>query len=957
MNQAFTATKAARHWRSLSALIVGLTLSITSHAYSGRATDEAFAALLSMPGAGPEHGSWNFEKPKSFTKYTEPNLIDWLEKKKKEGADLNAQRHFGTLLHHAIRADLESTALWLIKNGAATQQKNWVANSLQAVDLSISYQRHKVLYALLSDPALNANSDYQSRKNCFLPGALYKGNVTLALAFTARNTTPINPAKQRNCAVTSYTRSGSTEISHGFRENPASDLALLDSRLEQPLFLYVLKTLPASRQHIDWLFSLPLRKPFDDRKFTQQVISTSMDNVAWLNLDNKLAPQLQEELLKKIPPQALQSALNDPLFIRELIKTNCIKTNCLSPNFFDIRRKDRKNRIDLLENLLVKTSASTLNKAFDDDETVTRWVASFSSEEPQRFASALQVITETNLHAHAKAAISALAQTSQFANVSEPYQQGKPSGKSSMRYSVGAQIWGLLLNRLPPNLDSSEWPQLAGQTDPEIWPVLFERGYQITSADSALGCSFSAYSPEQIKKIWPLLVSHYPAIKQDAIRLTLMPFIPHRAPCFSSIPDQSVVEKVRFLKAQGSLIRPFVLSGNGTKEIVQQLITLGAAQLEQQAVAVAATSSLSQDVAHCQFNLNGGWYKALLNNPVISKEDWAVYVETVQLVENPGSTECALLVNGSQRVDDYVSGLVDSFTGPESNPRPSCPDPTDKAEIWTKDTKSNLFSIQSFSPGGVTPLRDSQNKQRYFFQWWEGFGQCARSQGYLYAWKRINQQWQLAPLDDNHPAAHAFLQNCDSGKVREFEEALTCLGMTSSKPVNAVEGGKPELSVTKCDPYQGCSLQGFIDTYKTIEHKAYIDAVLALDKPKLKSLEAEGIAPHWTWEAIQSVTESLLPLAEKRKRTAWIFRNHKQLTAAMRSDTLEKLIDWLPREDWWPVLEAARGNSYLFEHLQKIAKNQGKHQLACDFDNARGRICGESISDAEGNTDAAPEEK
>ena len=932
MNQTIT-TKAGRLWHALSALIVGLTLSITSHAYSGRATDEAFAALLSMPGAGPEHGSWNFEKPKSFTKYTEPNLIDWLEKKKKEGADLNAQRHFGTLLHHAIRADLESTALWLIKNGAATQQKYWVANSVQAVDLSISYQRHKVLYALLSDPTLNANRDFQSQKNCFLPGALYKGNVTLALAITARNSAPINPAKQRNCADTAFTRSGSTKTGHGFQENPASDLALLDSRLEQPLFLYVLKTLPASRQHIDWLFSLPLRKPFDDRKFTQQVISTSMDNAAWLNLDNKLAPQLQEELLKKIPPQALQSALNDPLFIRELIKTNCI----------------------LLENILVKASASTLNKAFDDDETVTRWLACFSGKEPQRFASALQVIKETTLHAHAKAALSALAQTSQFANVSEPYQHGKPSGKSSMRYSVGAQIWRLLLNRLPPTLDFSEWPQLAGQTDPEIWPVLFERGYQITSADSALGCSFSAYSLEQIKKIWPLLVNHYPAIKQEAIRLTLMPFIPHRAPCFSSIPDQSVVEKVRFLKEQGSINSPFVLNRNGTKEIVQQLITLGAAQLERQPTTVAATSSLSQDVANCQFNLNGGWYKALLNNPVISKEDWAVYVEAVQLIEKPGSAECALLVNGSQRVDDYVSGLVDGFTGPESNPRPSCPDPTDKAEIWTKDTKSNSISIQSFSPGGVTPLRDSQNKQRYFFQWWEGFGQCARSQGYLYAWKRINQQWQLAPLDDNHPTAHAFLQNCDPEKVREFEEALACLGITSSKPAKAEEGKRPESTVTKCDPYQGCSLQGFIDTYKAAEHKAYIDAVLALDKPKLKSLEAEGIAPHWTWEAIQSVTESLLPLAEKRKRTAWIFRNHKLLTAAMHSDTLEKLIDWLPREDWWPVLEAARGNSYLFERLRKVAKNQGKHLLACDFDNARGRICGESISDAEGNTDAAPE--
>jgi hypothetical protein len=98
-----------------------LVISINANAMSsGQTTDEAFAALLSMPGAEPQNGSWIFATPPEFEPRTEDNLIRWLKKKKKQGADFNAQRHFGTLLDHALRSKLERTALWLLDNGGTS---------------------------------------------------------------------------------------------------------------------------------------------------------------------------------------------------------------------------------------------------------------------------------------------------------------------------------------------------------------------------------------------------------------------------------------------------------------------------------------------------------------------------------------------------------------------------------------------------------------------------------------------------------------------------------------------------------------------------------------------------------------------------------------------------------------------------------------------------------------------
>lgn len=56
------------------------------------------------------------------------------------------------------------------------------------------------------------------------------------------------------------------------------------------------------------------------------------------------------------------------------------------------------------------------------------------------------------------------------------------------------------------------------------------------------------------------------------------------------------------------------------------------------------------------------------------------------------------------------------------------------------------------------------------------------------------------------------------------------------------------------------------------------------------------------------------------------------------------IIDWLPREDWRPVLKAVYGNAYLLRNLAEKARTKGLNDLACDFDHTMSLICSETWS-------------
>ena len=123
-----------------------------------QATDEAFDALLSLPQGLPE-GS-EFASGLGDRIKDQAALRAALEEDLSAGADVNAYRHGGTLLLHALRANLQDTALWLLANGADPRlevddgQVKGKGKGDDALQLAILYRRWRVVDALLRRPAV-----------------------------------------------------------------------------------------------------------------------------------------------------------------------------------------------------------------------------------------------------------------------------------------------------------------------------------------------------------------------------------------------------------------------------------------------------------------------------------------------------------------------------------------------------------------------------------------------------------------------------------------------------------------------------------------------------------------------------------------------------------------------------------------------------------------------------------
>ncbi|MES2187552.1 MAG: hypothetical protein V4505_23580 [Pseudomonadota bacterium] len=167
--------------RLLTMLLLAMTS--TAYAFSGRATDNAFAALLAMPGAGPDNGEWNFPVSEDAHFDKEPALITYLAHQQKAGADFNAYRHFGTLLHHAIRAGKSTTALWLLQHGADPRLKLRDGND-NALTLAVQYQRRDVAAVLQNRFHMQAPPSAPAPAASSLPSDL-RPEAVVALSYTS----------------------------------------------------------------------------------------------------------------------------------------------------------------------------------------------------------------------------------------------------------------------------------------------------------------------------------------------------------------------------------------------------------------------------------------------------------------------------------------------------------------------------------------------------------------------------------------------------------------------------------------------------------------------------------------------------------------------------------------------------------------------------------------------------
>ena len=329
---------------------------------------------------------------------------------------------------------------------------------------------------------------------------------------------------------------------------------------------------------------------------------------------------------------------------------------------------------------------------------------------------------------------------------------------------------------------------------------------------------------------------------------------------------------------------------------------------------------------------------------MVAVGDFAVHLETVQMVEIPGESECGLLVGGFQRIDEYLGGPRDRFTGPVNFPTPSCPDPTDRYEVWQNrgGRIERLATDMGHDDGRpqLSLVEDTVTGQRYYLHSGEQMGGCYRQLRlpFVFRWQRVNEAWTLRRFVSPE-IEQALFDQCNA---LDYEQ-VRCAGISATPPgANDLLELAPPLVPTTAYVH---SRNQFMKLLRSPMFDDYQRAVMELDKPVLKRLQTDGIPGEWTAEAIRRVSASPLPLREKRKRTAWLFCDCAQLARALDFDVLQPLLTWLPRKDWAPIFKVIANNPekhYGLEDLRSDAEKEGLTQLACDIDHAQGLICGET---------------
>lgn len=792
-------------------LLLALALPPSARAYPGQATDEAFAVLLSLFVAEPTEGRRDVPVSAAFFGSDERDLIHWLSIQQGKGANFNAYRHCGTLLHHAILGGRDDTALWLLQQGADPRLPvKCESENLSALDLALRYQRDRVVRALTAAPYRLSPSPPSG------PNAPYAMSPELVLI--------------RNFG-------------------PPADATVLGIRAL------------LAAMHTD-LF------PFGHRSVGSEAMERSMRQA--------------RPILDQLPPERLQQAL-------------------------------------------------------DDDDALRHWLDWLSVQAPADFSHYLQAVSPGLLQARLPATLQGMVQDVHITHDREVGEQKRAEARTL------AENWRTLLARLPGSLQGRDIPSLLHRAPTEVWPLLLARGYRIGDPGQELGDWLERAPTASLEVLWPVLLPHAPALRQQGIRLALG-LRQANAVFYEGGLSAETLEKVRFLLAQGAEPPRLTLGAECERrcnaEWVRELAALHVLvplppSVGPRFVAVPPPS--------CAFTLNDAWYQALRNHPVINEDRGGIFVNEVAVIPVPGGEECVLLLQGDQWADDNASYIHETLDGVFRDPFPSCPDPFDAMETWRQARDGGL---QKMPVMGVSPrwkgsdylparvlglLQDTSDGRYYWLAYFQGGG-CFQEYSYLLHWQPGPEGMVLTALETMDPTWQAFARQCDPHVVDD------CPALKSFFSWMRDDAGQ-EAPIFARTP------ESFIDTYRQMERAVWLTAVMALDRATLKSLGTADI-PYWWWrEALSQVSVSSLPLAEKRKRIAWLFHEHAQLKAALSSDILESLLDWLPREDWWPVFKTLPvGYDESLKRLSQKAQESGRKELGCAIDHHMGLICGATLS-------------
>lgn len=480
--------------------------------------------------------------------------------------------------------------------------------------------------------------------------------------------------------------------------------------------------------------------------------------------------------------------------------------------------------------------------------------------------------------------------------------------------------WGRLLGRLQ--------TPLPGETHGKLWmlvprqhrPTLLNLGYR--PSDKELASWLERDNKDAVLALWPHIKATVPALSGRIHEALFAPYSPENGCSWSGVRAETL-EKAHILLEAGAKPGKSIVLDAGCAALTDPAILNSlktAGLIEYQTPSPAEMRRFIPEKLACHFQPNGVWRRSLLQ--VRSLGD--IPVEGIQMIAIRGETNCALLAWGGN-----AGGRVfideDSFTGTQR--LTPCADGHHASAIlrMVGDTVQPI-QLGEDMPAiqGALPLRDTVNGEHLLLVGQIGTGTCGvGTPPELLGWdKTQNTKAALHVLPRKSAAMQAFLRQCGKPTEADSQNCFPPGGDAGESSFN---------------------FSSFVDTQWASERKAYLDAVLALDYDALRTAKKTGIFPHWTAQAIDTVTKADMPVADKRRRTARLFRDAVLLANALQTDTsyetLTGLVAWLPREDWQPVIKALKGNDSMLNILRGESEQQNKHALACRFATALGHAC------------------
>lgn len=894
-------------------------------------TDDAFDALLSLPQGLPEGSEFPASHPDSII--DEATLRAALEDDLAAGADLNASRHGGTLLHHALRADLQDTALWLLAHGADPRREvqddaSSEPGGRDALQLAIVFRRWRVVDALLRRPAVAPHTprdlafrwtgaldrraevgtvDDAARElarrlawptdwhgGCLLAAA--QDRVVIPMLLKSTDRLPVRRTDDQNKALKGRDREIAAQCGvptppHTFgrvsdrRRQPAGrfwkfapvDLVRADARVAQPLLQLLAPLLDTPADVHTWA-TLPMRRPWLDIAFTRAVF------LAFLGAPT---PDTRDAALRTIPPDALRAAL-------------------------------------------------------DDDATLHAWLTTLATLPRAQATAALAEIDGPTLERHVEAAVTGLGVVPMGAGYSP----------DSGRVKAPAAVWSALLARLPAPLPLRPGVEAATFVPEVAWPALFAHGYRPSAAEIVM---MWTYAPrEDWRRQWPRLRA---AASPETVTAALADIVSAwTKPCDSdgAAPWPEQVEKLGVMVAPGVRLPPalplsFTCARRAVPEALHAVLATGLVTAPPGAAgeALVAAEVPAAIVLHGKFVLAPRACSAQPHEAIVraairdaflvdgpgspQEQDRPPRPTSFQAIDDPGATGCAWLVTGgvgSYRAYYDEDGFYDGHY--RVNP---CVEPTRQGEVWrVVDGRVVASRAEYGGEAGALLLKESEGPRGFVLTLPVRGGGCDGGQRpQLFTWTGDAENRHLSALVDADAARQAFDQQCRDN------DPTTCFGMN------------PDADLSRWQPQ---SVADFVAENGDEQRQRWIAAFLANDATALKALD---VFPAWRAEGFAALTASTLPLDERRRRIAWMFRDKAGMAASFGSDgqydwaegvqpAIVGLVAWLPREDWRPLLAALGKDSMALAPLLDAAKARGDGRLACMFAQASGQACDAAAS-------------